>query len=669
MNTCKASLDRDALTIGNSRISRSYTFNNGHLISRDLRDLIRGVSWEFDGACPDLFLPGNDEKPTRGLFKAEPFAGNSAVPPHLQVLVETTLGALQVRRAFRLYDDCPAIACDLFFRGSTSATWTALAALNLGNIEDPAAVQARAQTPVMERLAFKAKHSRVVIAQFFDATDHRNNLVNTRSIVPYFHESALQGNLLMIQDPLQNKGIFTLKEAPCSDVQLANPGFDFLVSIGCIRMAGIGLLPSDLKDSEWTRGYGFVTGIASSDEFDLLSGLRTYQENARRTKSGRDHMILLNTWGDRGQDKKICEDFCRRELDAGARLGVTHFQIDDGWQTGQSSNSASAGGSLKNIWANPDYWKPHPSRFPRGFGPLVDLGKQLGIEVCLWFNPSSDNSYANWRNDADTLIGFFKQYGIRTFKIDGVMLADKTADIHFRKMLDTVSQATNLEAVFNLDVTAGRRWGYHHGVEYGNMFLENRYTDWSNYHPFWTLRNLWMLSRFVPPQRLQIEFLNVWRNAEKYAADDPFAPRNIPFDYAFAIAMAAQPLAWFEAQNLPEEAFRVAAPVIRVYRQHMERIHAGQIFPIGEEPSGCSWTGLQSITGNHGYFIVFREHTPRPEAILKTWGLTGRKLECTALAGSGSDFVAEVDEGGCLRFALPKSHSFALYQYEAWNRP
>ena len=68
--------------------------------------------------------------------------------------------------------------------------------------------------------------------------------------------------------------------------------------------------------------------------------------------------------------------------------------------------------------------------------------------------------------------------------------------------------ATGGEAVFNLDVTAGRRWGYHYGNEYGNLFLENRYTDWSNYYPHWTLRNLWMLSRYVPPQNLQIEFLN-----------------------------------------------------------------------------------------------------------------------------------------------------------------
>ena len=97
--------------------------------------------------------------------------------------------------------------------------------------------------------------------------------------------------------------------------------------------------------------------------------------------------------------------------------------------------------------------------------------------------------------------------------------------------------ATGGQAVFNLDVTAGLRWGYHYGNEYGNIFLENRYTDWSNHYPHWTLRNLWMLSRTVPPQNLQIEFLNRWRNADPYPADDPLAPQHVPFDYCSAITM------------------------------------------------------------------------------------------------------------------------------------
>ena len=87
------------------------------------------------------------------------------------------------------------------------------------------------------------------------------------------------------------------------------------------------------------------------------------------------------------------------------------------------------------------------------------------------------------------------------------------------------------EVVFNLDATAGRRAGYHMLNRYGNIFLENRYTDWGNYYPYHTLRNLWMLSKYVPAEILQIEFLNKWRNPDKYPTGDPFAPVNYLFDY------------------------------------------------------------------------------------------------------------------------------------------
>lgn len=185
------------------------------------------------------------------------------------------------------------------------------------------------------------------------------------------------------------------------------------------------------------------------------------------------------------------------------------------------------------------------------------------------------------------LINQFKQYGIKTWKIDGVNIPNKESDVNFRRLLDKVMLATNNEAVFDLDVTASRRFGYHYFYEYGNLFLENRYTDFARYYPYYTLRNLWMLSKYVPAQRLQIEFLNNWRNRDKYPADDMLAPGNYSFDYLFAITMFAQPLAWFETSSLPPAAFKTA-PLINTYKQYWSKIHKGQIFPVGDEPDGFS---------------------------------------------------------------------------------
>ncbi len=103
--------------------------------------------------------------------------------------------------------------------------------------------------------------------------------------------------------------------------------------------------------------------------------------------------------------------------------------------------------------------------------------------------------------------------------------------------------------------------------------------------------------------------------------------------------------------------------LIRTYREHQERIHAGQVFPIGDEPSGTGWTGFQSLRGDEGYLVVYREHNDRPEAQLKLWNVAGRMIHCTLIAGQGHDFTAAVDASGEVPFRLDRPFSFALYAY------
>lgn len=199
--------------------------------------------------------------------------------------------------------------------------------------------------------------------------------------------------------------------------------------------------------------------------------------------------------------------------------------------------------------------------------------------------------------------------------------------------------------------------------EYGNIFLENRYTDWGNYYPYWTLRNLWQLSPYLPAERLQIEFLNNWRNTTCYEGD-PFAPASYGFDYVFATSMAGQPLAWMEASNLPEEAYEIA-PLVRDYVKMAPDFHEGMILPVGNEPSGRSWTGFQSVTGDRkGYIIVYREDNPKTKASLRTWIPEGSSVSFKSVLGKGADFRTVAGADGAVEFTLEAPKSFAVYSYE-----
>lgn len=633
-----ASLQGDTLRLGNALIERTFLWNDGDLQTVALKDKRNGIVRPVSNARPDFIL--GKSKGEGGTLEVKEVPATALHPAYLLARVRYSLGGVAVRREYRLYDDVPAIACDTYLKGRLS-----------GDLMGKTVSET-----VLDYLALGPGHWRGKAVSFRDVTDWNNNLVSTESFLSY-HKVGYKGNLLFVDDLLG--GVFLLKEAPCPDVQPAYPGADFTSDFGNFQIIGPGIRAEDVTPDGWIRLYGAVTGVYPGGECAALTAVRAYQKSVRTAED----MIMMNTWGDRSQDARVNEAFCLQELEKAARLGITVFQIDDGWQSGLSPNSKKAGGSFKNIWDNPLYWTPDPDKYPRGLAPVVAKARELGIEIGLWYNPSAQNDFADWEKDAAALVGLYRNYGIRIFKIDGLQIPGKKAEENLRRLLDKVLEETSGAVIFNLDATAGCRPGYNWFGEYGNIFLENRYTDWGNYYPYQTLRNLWMLSRYVPAEKLQVEFLNLWRNADKYPAGDPYAPANYSFEYLIATTFAGQPLAWMEASNLPEVAFE-AGSLLKAYASVMADFHAGVILPVGEEPSGRSWTGFQSLgEKGKGYLLVFRENHPSREARIQTWLPYGAKVRLKPVLGSGRKTFVKVAEDGTIRLKLLKKNSFALYQY------
>ena len=652
----------DTLRIGNGCIERTFQWNDGALRTIGLKDKESGYSLVSEAGQADFSLPGHRFGDGRMETCQVPAQGNR--PAHLLVTVHSRSASLEMRREYRVYEGVPAIACDTYLRGSLAALGGGSDnAADRKNIESAAdmAVKAAGEA-ILDRLQPPGRHWHCKAVAFTDVTDWNDNLVKETSFIAY-RKLDYRGNLLFARDTRNGPGFFFLKEAPCSGVQIGPAKGDFTAAEGSFQTVGPGILPADVDPDHWTRLYGCVTGVFGEGELAALTALRRYQKAVRRSED----MVMMNTWGDRSQDSKVNEAFCLEELERAARLGIGVFQIDDGWQSGKSPNSKVAKGSFKNIWDNPDYWTPDPVKYPRGLQPIVDRARELGLEVGLWYNPSVQDSFADWEKDAGALLGLYRQYGIRIFKIDGLQVPDKKAEENLRNLFDRVSAGSDGRVVFNLDATAGRRMGYQYFGEYGNIFLENRYTDWGNYYPYRTLRNLWQLSRYVPAECLQVEFLNPWRNPDKYPAGDRFAPRNHSFDYLAAITFAGQPLAWMEASNLPEEAFGTGA-LLRGWRAIARELHEGIILPVGEEPSGESWTGFQSILdGRNGYLLLYREQTPSAEGRIKTWLPEGKRVTLEPVLGKGRRRTVRVEAGGSIRLRMEEMNSFLICRYTIEN--
>lgn len=657
---CYSVLSGDTLKIGNSRIERVFLWNNGHLITCRVTDKLSGKTFASDTKMPDFTV--NRSAPSGGVLTVAEQPSDGIRPARFTATVNYLLGDLEVERRYRLYDGVPAIATDTRLRGSLGGVAEKeLSAADRSNIEHLDDMKSKPVTAVLDRLALPGQHWHGSAVEFRDITDWNNNLVDRRDFISY-RKTGYRGNILTVTDGNAGGGLVFLKEAPCSSVQLAYKNSDFISEFGSFAVTGFGIDEKDVNPDKWTTTYSTVLCTFGDGELSALKALRAYQKQCRILDPSRDEMIMMNTWGDRSQDAKVNEAFCLAELDRAARLGITLFQIDDGWQAGKSPNSAVANGSFKDIYANSSYWTPDPVKYPRGLAPIVERGRELGIEIGLWFNPSVQNDFADWEKDAATIVGLWREFGIRMFKIDGLTINTKLGEENLRHLFDRVLKDSGNAVMFNLDATASRRGGYHFFNEYGNIFLENRYTDWGNYYPYWTLRNLWMLSNYVPAERLQIEFLNKWRNGDKYGSN-PFAPGNYDFSYIFAITMAGQPLAWMEATGLPDEAFEIRH-IVNAYKNVQHEFHSGIILPVGEEPSGRSWTGFQSMTtDSEGFLLLYREDNNRETAEVRTWLPQGRKVNLRHLLGNGHDTKLTVGKNGEIKVTLDRPNDFVMYRY------
>ena len=362
---CYSRLQNDTLTIGNSRIERRFVWNGGNLMTQSLTDFSSGQVWTSRSLTPDFKVAG-DTRSTGGRCSTKRIAETDIHPARLEVTVEFSLGTLDVRRIYRICADTPAIACDTYLKGSAAQLPDSrtVNAADRKNIESTADMQSQPVAATLDRFNPGGFHWHTRIVEFQDVTDWNNNLVFETDVIPY-RKNSYRGNLLFARNAENGRGLFFLKEAPGSGVQLAYGGGDFTAEFGDFTVTGLGVTEKDLREGEWVKAYGCVLGVWSGGELEQLTALRSYQKNLRKLLPGRDEMVMMNTWGDRSQDTKVNERFCLAEVRKAAHLGITHFQIDDGWQVGKSPNSAVAKGSFKNIWDNPDYWNPDPEKYPR----------------------------------------------------------------------------------------------------------------------------------------------------------------------------------------------------------------------------------------------------------------------------------------------------------------
>ena len=661
--SCHARFDGGQLLIENDLVERRWTLDpQGLLTSTSLLDKLSGTQWSN--------APGAQPSTPGGYVEAEDAASITLRRIHTQHPVErpslvveltasTDAGTLTHR--IQVFPHSTGIVVQLHAQLSganqTDNIVHEAAPASSTGIETTASASARPSVGVLpnvvECLNVDRLHHTLTFVEFNDRTDDHDNLVFERAHVLHPKEKLLSfsGNVCFLEDRLRQVGLLMLKLAPLPHARPMKNEIDVQLAQDKLLMFGHGADPGG------GEGYAHVLIPYSGGRAGRIAAMQQFQRQLRPYVPGRDGLFISNTWGDRSRDARINEPFIHGEIKAGATLGVDVLQIDDGWQKGRTANSAdSAGGVWNGFWAaDANFWDAHPQRLPHGIPPLVQQARQHGMRFGLWFAPDSSNDSANWRRDADAVLRFHREWQVDYVKIDGVKMHTKANEQNLARFYEAVLTESDGKVVFDHDVTAEIRPSYFAVTHVGNLFVENRYTDWHGYWPHHTLRNLWMLAQYVDPVRLRMEFLNNTRNTDKYP-NDPLAPSQYRPAYLFATVMFSSPLGWFETQNLPAAFVEDVAPVVRAWKAHRDDIFAGRIVPIGDAPDGTSWTGFVSVShdAKHVYLLLFRELNDEPLRELTVPFILPGTLPVERLAGDGSATI----EAGRVHCSLPASRSF-----------
>jgi alpha-galactosidase len=650
--SCRFEFTGDELLIGNRQIERRWKLRNGALFATSFKNLESNTEWitkPIDVAAPIVFK-AEAEAPSDPKVEVK-WSDQPLLPVHQQdglvVELHVTDGAKATYR-FQIFDRSPGVTMTVISSRGPSTTPTTEPAVKqfvpTGIEKTPTTTSATTTKAtegwpddLLEAFHIAPPHARLVATRLVDQTDMHDNLLFEEEWLLHPAETRIEliGNVFAIENILTGEGLVFVKHAPLPHARPIQCAADCVTRGATTTFRGHGIAP------DGGEGYSFALLSYTGGAEGRMLALHRHQRQFHPYVRERDGQLLTNTWGDRSQDTRVNESFMLKEIAAAQKLGADVVQIDDGWQSGRTGNWARAGGRWESFWKDPNFWKPNPERFPHGLEPIIKAAREANLKLGLWYAPDSADDFANWNRDAEQLLTFHRTLGINFFKLDGVKIRSKTGEINFHKCIDRVLKESGGAIVVDLDVTAQTRPGYFGMLQSGPVFVENRYTDWHRYWPHHTLRNAWMLSKVIDPQRLRMEFLNNERNKKLYE-NDPLAPAEYSPDYLFASVMLTSPLGWFEVSHLPSQYIDHVAKLAAIWKQHRDAIYSGHTIPIGEAPTGASWTGfLAGDPDGPAYALIFREKNERNEATILTSFLRKSKYTVERLAGDGTIEVVD----------------------------
>jgi len=649
---CYFRREGDVVVLGNSRIERAWTIEGKDLST--IRFLDKRTGWDWaKGESPESAITTHDG--LMFLDIVESVTAEIVETPISEPCLQVRFEGPQWAKCFELFPKVPAIRAWL----ELWLEWD----LHLSNL---------GYTRV-EELSLDLEGATMSAVELHDLTDVTNHLATVRE---FDRAGSLVGNNVFIENA-RGEGVFAYKESPVPNSQLYPVYYDFQATE--YGIAGIGSGFHNLPAGQTRRTYAFTIGVYSGGRDGGILALKEYQAARYKLQPERDYIIAANSWGDFHTD--INEANILAEIEAAAELGIESVAVDAGW--------------TPNVMGG----DPDPVKFPNGFAPICRRAKELGVKLELWMVPTRLDGallkdHPDWVARTNNLVPcdlqpsyggvmltgielcnpecyrFMKDYFLRfaderferfkmdTFQCDGFDTLEGDLYDHYEALRRLMHELTveRPGLTFTQDSTRTNRPIYDYYMDYGIIFLENRYQRLpleanGRYLPWKTLRNLWQMAPYIPPQKLNMELSN---------DEEGYSP-----EYLLATVMFANPLFWESLAAISEESKKALKPLIAKYKEHRSAIYAGHIFPLGEIPDGMAWTGFQSHDPktNSGYLIVYREDNPEPSYRFHPKFLT-QPTRFESVSDDSPAFTCERPEEG-IDVTLAERRTYRLYRYSS----
>ena len=617
LKDCFAYYDENTATVrlGNSKVEKIIKIDGSSVRTENVRDVVNGFEWSGTSLWQRSPVLNADEIPEI-IFETKILENPYIMKPHLKASLCLKGKEGSAWYEYLIFPEISFIYNQNFVSKLGNVViveekTTKAGPTGVEEEQNKTAVNDKVDFDILDSIPMSCRHLSVESYKLYDKTDYNDMLVEKQNASVYsFRNGELyrEGNVFCINDYTSDNSIMMIKHSPTESSALNRKNKDFYMQGNVYAtLYGTGIDFNDLPDGK-VPYYASAVGVGKTDE--IHTEMWRYNTAFCVDDPRKALFCMSNTWGDRSQDMAVCESFMLKEIERAKQIGVDIVQIDDGWLTGITANSRrKKGGVWEGFYAdNSDFWKVNAERFPNGLEPVVEKAKKYGLEMGLWFGPDSSNDFENYQKDIETLMHFYNTYGIRYFKLDGVKIRSKLCEMRFIEFMQELVNRTKGDMRFNLDVTAEDRFGYMYMPQFGTLFVENRYTDFPNYFPHNTFKNVWNLAHVIPTRRLQMELLNTRRNTDKYEGV-LFAPNTYSPDYLFASVMVANPLFWMEMSNLDDDYAECLAKISNIYKNYKKELFESRVIPVGEMPNGMTFSGYccANEDKNTVHLILFRE--------------------------------------------------------------